>query len=589
MSKRHFTKAAQFISAACLFSVAATAFGQAPILKGVLVLHKDIMEVQEPPVAVPTRKICGNVLPDSLIATQSSARKGQTAQAVRDALKERGSIVVDIAPQMLDAKQLHAELNKLLGRSINESLTQDIVGITVKQLNERSQYLADVYLPPQTSQDGYLVVVVKAARLGKVVTQGQKFHDAESLACNVRIAAGEAINVDQVAQDVAYLNGASDWRRTEASYQPGDKPGFTDLVLTTIDQDPKRVYVGADNTGTRATGMNRIRTGFNWGNAFGNFDHRLDYALVTSGNFSQMSHHAASYSFPLPNRDKLAIDLKYSKSDLPLASGLYNSSGVNEELGLKWTRQLSTPRGAEGTSAEVFAGVEYKSIGNTLLFGEAVVSDSKPTVLQGYVGLHRAWADGLGRNDMTLRLTGSPGHTIGGNDAATYDTSSSGAKPAYWRANIGLDKAMPLGREWVLQGRFNAQLANQTLIASERMTLSGSSGVRGYYEDTLTADAGAVLSLELQTPRLSLPLAGRTASVQAVAFVDGAYAHSKVATPNSDLNATANSYSLSSHGVGLRANVDANLSFRLDLARRHTGLELDSKNWLMHASMLLAY
>ena len=558
------------------------------VLKGLIVTSEDPSEGaahggQAGPGAQPAaaRRICGKPIEAVAMAKPLTA-SDRASRLAQD------PIVVQLPEGLLNAQALRSASQAQLGKPIDNALTQVLVEQTIQQLNESSRYLADVYFPPQSSPDGVLTLVVRPARLGRVIAQGQQHVDGAELECRVHLQAGEPVDVKAIATDVAYLNQSSPWRRTDLSFQPGQAPGTTDVLLTTTDERALRVYAGTDNPGTHATGLERYRVGVDWGNAFGLFDHKLGYSLSSAADYRHASTHALSYSLPVFEHDTLSLAADYSQSDVELQDGLFNSSGSNTDVSLRWSRSLGVGAPQPGPLGEVFAGVEYKRIGNALLFGQTPVSNSVPRVLQLFAGAHGGFSDPLGRNEFDARLTLSPGHLIDGNDNEHFEAARAGASSRYARVNASLDKYIDLPRQWQLKAHVHGQYADRALISSERIAVSGSSGVRGYYEDTLTADAAVIGTLELQSPYWPLQLGDKRAVWQLVGFVDGARSWSASPEQHTELGRTDTRFGLASHGLGLRMNLNPTVTLKLDVAQRHNGLP-DAPSVLWHGSLLIAY
>jgi hemolysin activation/secretion protein len=113
--------------------------------------------------------------------------------------------------------------------------------------------------------------------------------------------------------------------------------------------------------------------------------------------------------------------------------------------------------------------------------------------------------------------------------------------------------------------------------------------VRGYYQDSLYADAGVVGTLELQSPRWSVPMGVvNGADLQFIVFADSGRSRNATMETISDLNITARKAKISSQGFGLRLSKARQFHLRADVARRNNGLSAD-KRWLWHVSAQIAF
>jgi hemolysin activation/secretion protein len=486
-----------------------------------------------------------------------------------------------------------------LGQPITAELTKSIVNAVVALNSQQNRYLVDVYFSAQANQhvrDGILVLTVQPATVGRVIAQGQSYTKAQDLECRITLQAGSPVDLKQLEADIHNLNYSSKWRATSVQpvLRPGEQPGSTDIVLNTQDEEPQRFYVGADNTGNRSSNTNRVRAGVSLGHVGGHFDHQLDYNFAASPDFKQFSSHSLAYGLPLQAGERLNMRADYMSTDVMFENNTFHSKGDNTILTTEWSRSLAS-QVTEGhaRTGEIYGGAEIKRIGSALAFGQTAVSDHLVQVAQMYGGWRNGWQHSVGAGQLDVRGTWSPGKLMSQNDDASYNAVRKGAKARYWRINTNLAQNFELlpsvAPRWQLSTRLTTQLANAPLIASERMGLSGSGGVRGYYQDTLYADAGVVGTLELQSPRWSVPTtAVRNLDAQFIVFVDAGRSHNADTETISDLNTTTRDARISSQGLGMRLNAGRNFSLRADVARRNNGLS-DDKRWLWQVSAQMAF
>ncbi|WP_193727172.1 ShlB/FhaC/HecB family hemolysin secretion/activation protein [Burkholderia sp. BE17] len=510
--------------------------------------------------------------------------------AYRRELIAQGPIAVEAGSSVARMPELVAQLEPMLGKTIDGVTLKALTERTIAYVNSHSKGLNDVYLPPQTAADGVLIIVIKPATVGQVVAKGQRFVTAHDLTCHIRQHHGERLDTGVVADDLAYLN-RNPWRRTDVAFTPGKVPGETDVVLNTTDERPLRAFVGYDNAGTRLTGLARYRAGFNWGNPFGLFDHRIDFNYAQAANVDRFAQATLSYTMPLPlaHRDMLSAYVGWSRTHVPLEDGAFDSRGTNYLAGIEWSHPLGIdPASPGGNLPEVYGGLEYKRIGSTLAFGEIPISDVVPEVFQGYVGYRGGWSDSWGHNDIDGRLTFSPGHTFSGNTDDIFNQSRPGAPSRYARVNLTYDRYVPLPAKWQFHMQLSGQYTNQPMLSSEQLSLTGASHVRGYYEDTLLADRGVVANFEVQTPYVQVPIGSTTGLLQGLAFFDVGRAWNKTPVMNADLERTGTAFSVASYGIGARFNLNPYLTVRSDLGWRTSPIA-GKRGVLADVSVTLAY
>ena len=508
-------------------------------------------------------------------------------------------IVSKLPSDLIKAEDIQVALNPFLGRAIDKDLTQRIVDAVVKLTTEQNRFLVDVYFPAQANQqvrDGILVLTVQPATVGRVMALGQKHTPAQDIECRIALQSDQWVDLKQIESDIKALNDSSRWRTTrlQPEFRAGERPGSTDIVLYTQDENPERYTVGLDNTGNRTSDLQRVRAGYSLGHVGGRFDHQLDYHFAASPDFQKFRSHTLSYGFPLSGGDKLSLRADYISTDVMLAGHTFHSKGDNAMLNAEWSRSLAASvDSGNAKTGEIYGGAEIKRIGSSLAFGQTAVSDHTVQVAQLYGGWRNDWQHSRGAGQTDLRLTWSPGKLIGLNDDASYNTVRQGAKARYWRINAGwgqnFELPLSVAPRWQISTRLTAQLANAPLLASERMGLTGIDGVRGYYQDSLYADAGVVGTLELQSPRWPVPMGLISgAEWQFIAFADAGQSRNATTETIADLNITARNAKIASQGLGLRLSKARQFHVRADVARRNNGLSTD-KRWLWHVSAQIAF
>ncbi|MBD0265402.1 MAG: ShlB/FhaC/HecB family hemolysin secretion/activation protein, partial [Tolypothrix sp. T3-bin4] len=113
-----------------------------------------------------------------------------------------------------------------------------------------------------------------------------------------------------------------------------------------------------------------------------------------------------------------------------------------------------------------------------------------------------------------------------------------------------------LGRDTPLIIRGDVQLSDRRLVSSEQFGLGGQASIRGYRQDALLSDNGAVGSIEVRLPILRLNR--QQALLQVIPFVDIGTAWNNSGGPN------LNPDFLASAGVGLRYQMSDRLDARFD-------------------------
>ncbi len=580
------------VALALLSVFASSALADDATLSGLLVVSRDITKPQAlvPVTAQVAQNIsaCKNTTTDLKKVDLRPLPDAEAVASYREALKAEGILAIEPNLATLDRNSLIKGISPLLGQPLNKEQIDKVRALVLSILTKEGSMLADIYFPPQRTEDGYIVVVVSPAKVGKVITIGQKYYDGEKLACALRTQPGEQVNLQYLTEDLLWLN-RTPWRVTDMSYAPGENPGEADITLATTDRKPFRPYVSIDNTGTRTTGLSRYKFGFSYGDPFSFFDHRIDYSYTRSNFSGALDSHALSYSMPLLGRNTFTVSAGYTTVDVLVAGGDYRSKSESTSFSASLNRALPALRNLPNFVHEGTVGLDYKRSGSNVLFGGTQVYASKPEVLNLYLDYSAGLSDKYGKTNSYTHLVVSPGFDFGNNTDAEFNSVRTGAKNSYWYVKETIDRSIKLPNNWGLRGLVNAQYAPDILLYSERMALTGSNAVRGYYEDSLYADSGLMLNMELQAPPKTFTVAGKQAQLQVFSFYDIGRGFNHTADVNSDLSSKQKNNTVSSLGVGARFSLSPLVQVNGTLGWAQQGLANRSDDFMGNISLVIGY
>ena len=506
----------------------------------------------------------------------------------REQLKAEGVLAIEPSLASLSRQAITRDLQPLLGLPIDNKQIDQLKAIVLSALNKEGAMLADIYVPPQRSGDGYVVVVVSPAKVGKIETNGQVYFDGGKIACEIRTQPGEQVNLKTLAEDLVWLN-RTPWRVTDVIYGPGENLGEADITLTTTDRRPFRPYVSVDNTGTRLSGLGRYKVGVSWGNPFGLFDHRLDYSYTRSNLDNLLDMHSLSYSMPVGDRNTLMLSLGRMDATSKFNQD-FSAKGSNTNVTLAINRPLAKLSAFPNLTHEGTLGFEYKHVETNLLFGQVNLPDysRSPEIMQFFADYSAGVSDNAKKVNSYTHLGISPGLGWGNNTDEDLSAMRAGSKNTYWFIKETVDSSIRLPKNWGLRGLVTAQYTNDVLPYSERMQVTGSNAVRGYYEDTLYADSGLMVNLELQAPTLDMKLAGKDAQLQVFAFKDWGKGYSKSVDLNNDLQTNQKHNVVGSLGLGARFTLSPFVQFNSSLAwaDRENGRD---NGYMAHMALVVGY
>jgi len=493
-----------------------------------------------------------------------------------------------------DDPAFRATLESRLGRPLTLDGLNEVVRATVLWFREHDRPLVDIVVPEQDVTSGTIQIVVVEFRVGAVAAEGNRWFSDDLLTSQIRTRPGERVRASTMLEDIDWLN-RNPFRHTDLVYQRGTEPGTTDVVLRTADRFPVRVFGGYENTGTAATGRDRLFAGFNWGNAFW-ADQQISYQISASpdlldrglrgsGGKARSVTHAGSWFVPLPWRHTLTVFGSYTESHPDLGNG-FDQTGRSSQISARY----AVPLPNLGTVRhELQAGIDWKRSNNNLDFGGSSVFRSSTDIAQGMLGYSATVPDGLGTTGLNASLFHSPGGIGDRNSDRVFRTSRAGADARYSYARFGLERVTPLPEDlsWIV--RAQAQLSSANLLSSEQLSLGGNASVRGYAESEVLGDRGLLLSTELRSPEVSLAqLFGERDlgdSLQGLVFADYGVAAQHHRQAGDDRNTVVLGV-----GPGLRYSLPPYVTLKLDwgFQLRHTNMG-ENRFGRPHVGLSIAY
>jgi hemolysin activation/secretion protein len=498
----------------------------------------------------------------ALIDNPAEIRTGGVSVVGIDAGKTHDGLLADPA--------LAGQLAPFLDKPVSLDVLNEIARRIVLFYRANNHPLVDVRVPQQKVSSGTVQILVTEFRAGTVTAAGNKWFSSDQLLNALEVNPGDPIDNARLVRDVDWLN-LNPFRQSDIVYRRGVAPGTTDIVLQTEDRLPLRVYAGYDNSGNVATGHDRWRIGFNWGDAFWS-GQQLSYQLTTSDNFwhsretingtrqdPNFVSHSLTWTVPLPWRDRIELFGVYQESVPNLAD--FTAQGVSGQASLRYIPTLAKL----GTATQDLQfGYDFKVSNNNLEFGGVSLNKGGiETDIHQFVATYAlTLPDTFGSTSGSATLTWSPGNLSPGNNNAAFRASSTFARANYTYGLIELDRTTKLPEDLSLVARARGQLASTSLLPSEQLGLGGASFLRGYDDYIASGDRGVLLSLELRSPVWKLM--GEDA-FQLLSFFDYGSVHNQHVPidPTTNLPGSKGT-ELASTGLGLRYTLNDYVDLRLD-------------------------
>lgn len=457
-----------------------------------------------------------------------------------------------------------------------------------------------VYVPEQELTSGVVKLQITEGVVGKVTITGNKyFDDANVRASLPDLKEGTAPNMRKLSENVQ-LSNENAAKQVEVTMGVSEVEGQVDVKVEVTEENPERVTVTLDNTGTKASGKHRLGVSYQNAN-LGNSDQVLTLAYSTAldppggmkilgnrvnpaqgGTGVKVDVFSIGYRLPLYSLGD-SIDFIYgnSSTDSPtnspnLGAGLA-INGKGEVFGLRYNHIFS--RSGE-YSSKLVLGFDYKYTnsrcavaGNPTAFGAAgCTPHTFRPVSATYSGQWQKPGEAIDFNvgvthhlfPMGSRFTFAPAAPAAGGYDRYSAASGYRTKDEFTTLRFGGSYATALGSDWLFRAAASGQYANNALPAGERLGLAGSNAVRGFLERAVAADRGYVANFEIYSPDIAARF-GLKGNLKWLVFYDTA----RGSNLNPSLNRMVNIASL---GVGVRYNIKKDVSARFDVARVMDGV-----------------
>lgn len=395
-------------------------------------------------------------------------------------------------------------LTPFVGQEVTQTTLEELRTAVQKYYASIGRSFVSVTIPGQDVTNGIVRVVVIEARLDGIRVLGNRWFGAAQYRDALRILDGQAVDDTQLSDDIDWIN-QNPYRHATLEAASGRTVGTTAFALHAEETFPLSVFVGIDNTGTVSTGLERLSTGFDWGNAFNRGDD-LSYSYETTPDFTTVQQHQLSYTTSDPERSSITVSGVYATTHAANGSAVL-TTGLSEDLSLRYTVLLAT---SKAFSDQFSVGSDYKGTNNNLLFGGVSVFPTRTQIYDMAFGYDANWNNRAGSTGANAEFVVSPGGLSEGNSSAAFETQQPGAQANYVYANATLQHAMNLPGGGVFQARAEAQVSDAILLPSEQLDFGGYGSIRGFPTNFVTRDEGILFSAQVGPRPFSLGLHGLT-------------------------------------------------------------------------------
>ena len=397
-------------------------------------------------------------------------------------------------------------------------------------------------IPDQSVADGRIVMRIVEGRLTAVRVSGnQRLRDGY-ISTRVMPRGDEALNLVSLRDRLELLRQDPTISQVNADLQPGLAPGEAVLDVSVQERSPYYLALGFNNYRSPTIGAERLELLAAHRNLTGNGDElSLRYA-VTQGGLDELElacfdDFGVTYVLPL-NADQTTLSVQFVRSDELVIEAPFNDLDIQsrtEAFDLTLRHPVHRTPNAE---LAIFATGSVRR-NRTKLNGQPFsfspgAEDGKSDITAIRFGAE--WLARDARQALALRGTVSIGvHALGSTN------NSGGVADSQFASFLGQAQYVRRldDRDTQLLVRGAVQWSADPLMSIEQMPIGGFQTVRGYRENAIVRDNGAVASVELRVPVMRR---GDKALVTMAPFFDIGYGWNDDGAPDYPL--------LSSVGVG---------------------------------------
>ncbi len=430
---------------------------------------------------------------------------------------------------------------------------------------ERGYITSGAFIPPQKLEGGVVEVRVVEGQLEAIRVTGTRRLKPGYISSRIGLKTGKPLNRERLLEALRLLQLDPLLQSVSAELSAGARPGESLLEIQVTEAPTLATPITLDNGRSPTVGTFRRQAQIIHNNFLGYGDRiSLGYTNTQGSNTLDVG-----YTIPVsPRNSTVSFSFGTSKSNVTEAP--FNVLDINSRsryfeatfrqpivqtpsremaLGLTFTRRFSNATLFDGDLP--FPAVGADADGTTRLsalrfFQEAVWRSSTEVI-----ALRSQFSLGLGAFNATI------------NDAPPDSRFLAWRGQAQW--------VRLLAPETLLLVRGDLQLANRTLLPFEQFGLGGIDTIRGYRQDTLLTDDGALLSAEVRLPILRLPKINGL--LQFTPFIDLGYGWNLSGRVNPEQQF------LAGIGAGLRFQLGDSITARLDYGIPLTSIS-GSKNSL---------
>jgi hemolysin activation/secretion protein len=359
-------------------------------------------------------------------------------------------------------------------------------------------------VPDQDVVDGVIDLVITEGRLTRIDVLGARWFRSAYFEKRLSLN-GRPLNVAELERGLQHLQQAGRGRRLSATLTPGRGRGESDLTLAVQERIPVSARLEYSNHQAPSIGGQRGQVSFSYDSLTGNGD----VLGVTFGKTSGLEDVNLAYEIPVTPADT-TIRLQFRSGDSVVIEEPFDAVDI-----ASWSRtysvSLSHPfrrrAGSEwtvGVSGDVRESKTWL-LGRPFSFSEGAVDGrSKVAVIRG----SQSWTQSTRTQVLAMRSQLSVGiDALGASiNSNPIPDGRGGSRPradgsfVSWLGQFQWARRLRLMRGTETIVRMDSQISRDPLLSLEQFAIGGHASVRGYRENQIVRDSGAVASVEARLP-----------------------------------------------------------------------------------------
>ena len=396
-------------------------------------------------------------------------------------------------------------IKKYSNRCLGVSEIQSLMGEVTAHYINRGYATTRAYLPTQDLTKGTLTIDVVEGKAEKI-----QLNDGEKKSIYIPGAfpgvEGGLLNLRDIEQGLDQINRLAS-NNARMDIIPGSAVGQSVIVVNNEPAKRWHVNLSGDNYGTSTTGRYQTGVTTSFDNLLGLnefYTINLKKTLPLNDSSKQSSSHSLLFSIPYGYNTLTAgfSDSDYDSRLLTPSNLSVRLTGTNRSWYVTLDRVLFRNRDTKVKGSATLTAKES----NNYVEGSRLAISSRPLTV---VDLGLTCSTVLGSGSATFGAGYSRGLTWLGAQEDQSGVPDSAPRAQFDKLTASASYYYPFRyaqEQMAFSTSLTAQYALDTLYGSEQITVGGIYSVRGFYNETLANDTGAVLRNELSLTRQLSPV-----------------------------------------------------------------------------------